>query len=88
MASLCEWEICSDNIGRDHQFKECCRELANNIQMIGNVDDEVTSMIIEAASKSIPKMVITGNKKAVLLWNGDCGSAIKDRNYAYQKYQK
>lgn len=66
-------------------FKVCCRELANSIKMEGNVDEctaEVTNMISEAASKSISKTVIRGNKRMVPWWNHECSLAIKERNIA------
>lgn len=43
---------------------------------------EVTQIIIEVASGSIPKTVITGNKRIVPWWTDECSLAVKQRNIA------
>lgn len=51
---------------------------------LDNCAAAVNSMIISAASKSIPKGTGNGKKKIVPWWNDECKKAIKERNHAFR----
>lgn len=72
-------------------FKEHCKKEAQLQQMNGNVDicaNKVSSMIISAAAKYIPKKVISQNKKLVPWWSDEFSVSIKKRNQAFKNFKK
>lgn len=70
-------------------FKDYCIENSERLSMEGDVSkctEEITSMIIRAASTCIPKSSTKkGKRKMVPWWNEECKNAIKERNHAFRK---
>ncbi len=73
------------------KFQRLSEETVNEIDMCGDIDEinkQVTSAIIKAAERAIPRSKNEKNRRLVPWWMEECRQAVRNRNRAFREVKR